>query len=228
MIAYFARHPTAANLVMLGFIAAGLIAAPVLQRETFPRVEPNKVEVQVLNPGARAEDVEEAICQRIEDAIDGIDNVAEISCDAREGVARAVIEMVEGANLDRFAADVSTEVDAITDLPEQAEKPIVKQLGRTDFVASVALTGAASKPDLKAYAEDLKDRMLAFGGIPKVDIKGFSDHQVRIELPDAVIRQYAISISDVARAIQRQSLDLPSGTIQTRDHQHDRAEERYG
>jgi len=217
MIRYFARHPTAANLVMLAFIAAGLFAAPVLQRETFPRVQPNEIEVQVLNPGARAEDVEEAICQRIEDAIDGIDNVAEVTCDAREGVARAVVEMVEGANLDRFASDVSTEIDAITDFPVQAEKAIVKQLGRTDFVASVALTGAASKPDLKAYAEDLKDRMLAFGGIPKVDIKGFSDHQIRIELPDAVIRQYGISISDVAQAIQRQSLDLPSGLIQTRD-----------
>ena len=217
MIRFFVRHPTAANLAMVGFIVAGLFAAPVLQRETFPRVEPNKVEIQVLNPGTRAEDVEEAICQRIEDAIDGIDNVAEVTCDVREGIARAVVESSEGADFDRFATDVRTEVDAITDFPDQAEDPVVKQLGRTDFVASVALTGAASRPDLKAYAEELKDRMLRFGGIPKVDIKGFSDHQIRIELPDAAIRQYGISIADVAGAIRRQSLDLPSGNIQTRD-----------
>ncbi|MCP4070229.1 MAG: efflux RND transporter permease subunit [Hyphomicrobiales bacterium] len=217
MIAFFARHPTAANLLMLAFIISGLFAAPVLQRETFPRVQPSKVEITVLNPGARAEEVEEAICQRIEDAIDGIDNVAEVTCEAREGLARAVAEMTEGTDLDRFTTDLRTEIDAITDFPDQAEDPVVKQLGRTDFVASVALTGAASKPDLKAYAEGLKDRMLRHGGIPKVDIKGFSDHQIRIELPDATIRQYGVSISDVARAIQRQSLDLPSGNIQTRD-----------
>ena len=71
--------------------------------------------------------------------------------------------MTEGSNLDRFTTDVRTEVDAITDFPDQAEEPVVKQLGRTDFVASVALTGPASKPDLKAYAEELKDRMLRFG-----------------------------------------------------------------
>ena len=217
MIRYFADHPTAANLVMIAFIVGGLFAAPVLQRETFPRVQPSKVEVTVLNPGARTEDVEEAICQRIEDAIDGIDNVAEVTCEAREGRARAVAEMNEGANLDRFTTDVRTEVDAITDFPDQAEEPVVKQLGRTDFVASVAVTGAASKPDLKAYAEELKDRMLRYSGIPKVDIKGFSDHQIRIELSDAIARQYGISISDVANAIQRQSLDLPSGSIQTSD-----------
>ena len=219
MIRYFVRHPTAANLVMLAFIVCGLFAAPLLQRETFPRVQPKRVEIQVLNPGARAEDVEEAICQRIEDAIDGIDNVAEVTCDAREGLARAVVEMVEGGNLDRFSTDVRTEIDAITEFPDQAEDPVVKQLGRTDFVASVALTGAASKPDLKAYAEELKDRMLRYGGIPKIEIKGFSDHQIRIELPDGVIRQYGISISDVALAIQRQSLNLPSGSIQAEDQE---------
>jgi len=217
MIEYFVRHPTAANLVMLALIISGLVSVPVLQRETFPRVQPNKVEITVLNPGARAEDVEEAICQRIEDAIDGIDNVAEVGCEAREGLARAVVEMTEGSDLDRFTTDLRTEIDAITDFPDQSEDPVVKQVGRTDFVASVALTGAAGKSDLKAYAEELKDRMLRFGGIPKVGIKGFSDHQIRIELPDATIRQYGINISDVARAIQRQSLDLPSGSIQARD-----------
>ncbi|MFT5440729.1 MAG: HAE1 family hydrophobic/amphiphilic exporter-1, partial [Alphaproteobacteria bacterium] len=216
MIRYFARHPTAANLVMIAFVVAGLFAAPGLHRETFPRVEPNKVEIQVLNPGTRAEDVEEAICQRIEDAIDGIDNVDEVTCEAHEGRARAIIKMDEGADFNQFTTDVRTEIDAVTDFPDQAERPVVRQLGRTDFVATVAVTGAASKPDLKAYAENLKDRMLRFGGIPKIEIKGFSDHQIRIELPDAVIRQYGISISDVARAIQRQSLDLPSGTLQTR------------
>jgi hydrophobic/amphiphilic exporter-1 (mainly G- bacteria), HAE1 family len=217
MIRYFVAHPTAANLVMLAFVVAGLFAAPMLYRETFPRVEPRRVEVSVINPGARTEDIEEAICQRIEDAVDGIDGVSEILCEAREGLARATVEMVEGGNLDRFTTDVRTEIDAITDFPDQAEDPVVKQLGRTDFVASVVLTGAASRPDLKAFAEQLKDRMLRYGGIPNVDIKGFSDHQIRIELTDAVVRQYGINISDVARAIQRQSLDLPSGSIQTSD-----------
>lgn len=202
---------------MVAFIASGVFAAPTLLRETFPRVQPSNVEITVLNPGTRTEDVEEAICQRIEDAVDGIDNVNEVTCEAREGFARAVVEMVEGADIDLITTDIRTEVDAITDFPDEAEDPVVKQLGRTDFVASVALTGPVSRPDLKAYAEELKDRMLRFGGIPRVDIKGFSDHQIRIELSDSVVRQFGISVSDIARAIQRQSIDLPSGSIETDD-----------
>ena len=219
MIRYFAAHPTAANLVMLAFMVAGLAAAPTLQRETFPRIEPSQVEVQVIYPAARPEDIEEAVCQRIEDALDSVNGVREVICEAREGLARATVEMIEGGDLDRLTADVKTEVEAIDDFPEQIEKPTVRQLGRTDFVASVAVTGIASKPDLKAYAEALKTRMLRWGGIPKVEITGFSDHQIRIEVADATLRQFGLSVADVAAAVQRQSLDLPSGSIQASDRE---------
>jgi hydrophobic/amphiphilic exporter-1 (mainly G- bacteria), HAE1 family len=215
LIRFFADHPTAANLLMVAFLVIGMIAWPTLQRETFPRVEPNKVEVRVIYPSARPEDVEEAVCQRIEDAIDGVTNVFEVICEANEGTGKAVIEMAEGADFDRFTNDIKTEVEAINDFPDTAEPPTVRQLGRTDFVASVAVTGPATKTDLKAYAEEVKARMLRWGGIPKVDIRGFSDHQVRIELADATLRQYGISVADIAATIQRQSVDLPSGSIET-------------
>ncbi len=217
MIRYFAGHPTLANLLMIGFMVAGLAAWPTLQRETFPRIEPRKVEVRVVYPGARPEDIEEGICERIEDAVDAVTNLNEITCEAREGVAIAVAELREGAEFDRFTADVRTEVEAIDDFPDLAEKPVIRQLGRTDFVASIAVIGPSSKPDLKALAEELKDRMLRWGGIPKVEIKGFSDHQLRIELGDATLRQFGLGVADIAEAVQRQSVDLPSGSIQAFD-----------
>ena len=217
MIRYFAAHPTAANLLMIAFIAAGLFAYPTLQRETFPRIDAKRVEINVVYPGARPEDIEEAICQRIEDAIDGVNNVAEVACESRESLARAVVEMAEGGDLDRFANDVKTEVDAIDTFPDQAEPPIIRQLGRTDFVVAIAVTGPDNKSTLKALAEGIKDRLLRFGGVPQVEIIGFSDHQIRIELPDATLRQFSLSVSDIARAVQRQNVDLPAGNIETRD-----------
>ncbi len=219
MIRFFAEHPTLANLLMIALLAAGIAAIPGLQRETFPRIDPRNVQITVLYPGARPEDVEESICRRIEDAVDGVDNVAEIECDAREGKATATAEMVEGSVLDRFFSDIQTEIDAIDDFPDQVEDPIVKQLGRTDFVASVAITGPRDSVTLKAYAEEVKERMLQTGGIPKVEIKGFSEHQIRIELSDATLRQFGLSITEIADAIGRQSVDLPAGNIDARDGQ---------
>ncbi|MGI9419547.1 MAG: efflux RND transporter permease subunit, partial [Geminicoccaceae bacterium] len=217
MIRFFAGHPTGANLMMAAFLILGLIAAPSLLRETFPRIQPREVQVTVVYPGASPEDVERAICLRIEDAVDGVENVTEVRCEARENAGVATIEMRQGEDLDRFFLDIQTEIEAIDDFPDAAEEPVVTQLGRTDFVASIAITGPEKPTALKALAEDLKARMLRFGGIPQVEIKGFSDRQIRIEVADAVARELGLSLEDIAAIITRQNVDLPAGEILSED-----------
>ncbi len=215
ILEYFASHPTAANLLMAAFLLMGILATPNLLRETFPRFTPTKVQIAIAYPGATAEDVEEAICERVEDALESLSDVAEVTSEAREGSATIIAEMMEGGNIDRFLNDVTTEVDAIDDFPEKAEDPIISQLDRMDFVMSVAVTGPMSAPDLKAYCEDLKRRLVASTDITQVTIKGFSDHQIRVEIPARALMQYGLSAADIADAVASQSVDLPGGTLQT-------------
>ena len=219
MIGYFARHRTAATLVMLALLTLGIFAYPSLQRETFPRIAPSKLQITAIWPGSRPEEVEQAVCQRIEDAIDSVNNVSEVICEALEGVATVTVEKTDSVNLDRFTSDVTNAIDGISDFPENVERPVVKQLGRTDFVASVAITGPEDKVSLKAYAEYIKDQMKLWGGIPKIEILGFSDHEIRIELSRANLRSLGVSADDVARAVQRESIDLPSGSLETSDRE---------
>lgn len=219
MIEYFARHRTAATLVMLALLTLGIFAYPSLQRETFPRIAPSKLQITAIWPGSRPEEVEQAVCQRIEDAIDSVNNVSEVICEALEGVATVTVEKTDSVNLDRFTSDVTNAIDGISDFPENVEHPVVKQLGRTDFVASVAITGPEDKVSLKAYAEYIKDQMKLWGGIPKIEILGFSDHEIRIELSRANLRSLGVSADDVARAVQRESIDLPSGSLETSDRE---------
>ena len=216
MIRYFALHPTAANLLMLMLVIIGLVAIPSLQRETFPDFTAQEVEVRVVYPAASAEDVEEGICQRIEDVVDSISNVEEVSCDAREGVGVAVVKMIEGADMSRFLDDVKTEVEAIDNFPEQSEIPVIQQLGRTDHVVSIAVTGAMSVTHLKAYAEELKDKLQKLSNISQVDIEGFSDHQLRIQIPALVLREYGLSMQDIADRISRQNINISAGGIETK------------
>ena len=102
MIRFFALHPTAANLLMVLLVALGVAALPSLQRETFPDFAPQEIEVRVVYPGAAAEDVEEAICLRLEDVIDTVNEVEEVRCEAREGVGMTVVRLREGGNFYRF------------------------------------------------------------------------------------------------------------------------------
>ncbi len=217
MIRYFAAHPTAANLVMVAFITIGLIASCDVKRETFPDIPADKVEVRVPYLGAAAEEVEDGICQRIEDAADRVDNLEEIRCEAREGVGIATLEMREGGDINRFLEDVKSEVDAIDTFPGDTETPVIKQLERHDFVAVATITGPMSASHLKLHAEAVKDDLLLLPGVARVQVLGFSDHQIRIEVPADTLRQYGLSVDDLARVVANQSVDLPSGSIESGD-----------
>lgn len=215
MIRYFAGHPTIANLLMIAFLAAGLFVAPTLLRETFPRSDQSEVEITVPYPGARPESVESAICERLENALDAVTGLRRYSCEARESLARALVEMREGEDYQAFVANVTSEIEAITDLPDRAEAPSIRTLGQTDFVVSVALTGPENRTDLNAYAEQIRTQMLQWGGIPIVNITGFSTREIQIGLNPASLREYGVSVADVARAVQAASIDLPAGSLTT-------------
>lgn len=216
-INYFASHPTAANLLMVTFIIFGFATVGDLRRETFPDYTPTECEILVNYTGATAEEVENAVCRRIEDALDSVSDAIEIRSEAREGMGRVVVKMADGGNIQGFLNDVKTEVDAINDFPSETETPIIKQIGKTDMVLSVAVTGPMSMSHLKLFCEQIKDRMLKTGEINRVDILGFSDHQIKIELTAVTLMQFGLTVSDISETISRQSINIPFGSIETRE-----------
>ncbi len=216
MIRLFTAHPTAANLLMISFLVAGVLSTPHILRETQPDYAPSEVEIRIRYPGATAGEVEEVVCRRVEDALDGISFVEEVRSDAREGLASIVVEMSDAGEILTFLNDIQTEVDAIDDFPAEVEDPIITELGRTDPVMSLLVSGPMSLPDLKAYSEDLKDRMQE-AGIPLIDITGFSEHQLRVSLSGDALRRLGQGAAQVAERIAAQSNDMPLGTIETRE-----------
>lgn len=216
-ISFCCAHPTAANLLMILFIALGLISVSDLRRETFPDFSTNAVEVTARYPGATAEDVEASVCRRIEDAVETVTHIAEVKSTARENQGSVVVEMTDDGNIIEFLNDVKTEVDAISDFPAEVEDVLTRRINRNDPVVSVAVTGDMSPLHLKLYCEDLKDRLKRSDLISQVRIQGFSDHEFLIEIPFVRMMRFNLSISDIREAVASQSLDLPSGSLETTD-----------
>ena len=214
MIRLFAAHPTAANILMLAFIVLGLAALPSLQRDTFPAVPPSLVEVRIAYPGATPAEVEAGICREVEDPIRAIDNLAELSCLARDSMAIVSAEIVEGADMSRFAGDVAAAVKGVTTYPDKAEDPIVNVVERVATVASIAVTGPEDPAVLLAYADSLAERLRADPAITQVNVSGFSDREIAIDVPSVTLQRYGLTIADVAAALARQSLDMPAGTME--------------
>ena len=217
MIRFFARHPTAANLIMLTFVLLGVLGLADLQRETFPEFAADKVTVSVVYPGASAQTIDESIVQRIEDAVDGTEYLDRMTASAKEGIAQVTLEMEDGGEIQAFKADIASAVDAIKDFPEDAEEPSVLESSGASRVASIAITGPMSAPDLKLYTERLKRELRLYDEISQVDVAGFSTHQLQIRLKQAAAAQYGLSVADLSDLIAAQSLDLPVGALETED-----------
>ena len=217
MIRWFAGHPTAANLLLIVLLAMGLFATPSLKRETFPDYRPVEASIEVAYRGASAADVEDAVCRRLHDALKGIDYLDEMICVAQDNLASATVRMEAGGDPVRFLSDIDTEVNAITELPVRAEAPVVRELHRTDLVAAVAVSGDMPLDQLEDYAVALDQRMMMLPGVAAVAIHGLSQRQWQIEVPREVLGQHGLSARDLAARLARQNIDMPLGTLQTRE-----------
>ncbi|TEW44089.1 efflux RND transporter permease subunit [Psychromonas algicola] len=213
MIAYFAKHPTAANVIMFAILILGILALPQLQKDTFPVTPTKNVEIKIGYSGASAQEVAQEICEPLEEALDGLSGINELQCDARENVAIANAEMASGENIDRFTSDIQQQVNSITTFPDRVEDISVTKMDRTANVASIAITGNMSAQDLYAYAQQVKQRFKAHPMIAQVTVQGFSSQEIEIRVSDWLLKQYNISIADLGRLVEQQSISLPAGLL---------------
>jgi len=215
MIRYFIKHPTAGNILMMAIIAIGFVSITSLNKESFPLLKPSEVQVTMAYPGASAADVEDAICNRLEDATDGISFLKEQKCDARDNMAVLTLEMHETGDIKSFYDDVKTATDGISDFPANVEDPIIKQLGDISLVANIAITSKnLSTAELKALTEYYRNKLLATPKIPIVTVIGFSKHQLQVLInPDTQLK-YQLSVQDIANLIAAQAIELPAGTLE--------------
>ncbi len=217
MIDFFARHPTAANLLMMTMAVLGIVALPNLQRETFPDFSVDVLVITVAYPGASTETVEQTVVQSVEEALDGVEGVQEVSSVAQEGLATVTVEMTPGGDMTTFQADVKAAIDGIRSFPSGVEAPITTRGGLSSAVISIAVQGEMAPTDLRAYCEKLRRDLLRLGEISLAEVAGFSDRQLKIAVREGVATQYGLSIDGLADTIASQSVDMPSGNIETRD-----------
>ena len=215
MIAWLARNRVAANLMMAMIIASGLLASGTVNEEVMPEIELDRIVVEVPYLGAAPEEVEQAVCIRIEEAIQGIDGIKQIESTASEGMGMVLVELELGADARKAVDDIKSSVDAITTFPLETEKPIVRELTNRNQVTDIAVSGPLDPYELKALAEQVRDELAALPGITQVDLVGAPPYEISIEISEIALRRYGMTFDQVANAVRRSSLDLPGGAVRT-------------
>jgi len=211
-LGYFIQHRTAANLLLLLLLVGGLSSASRIRAQFFPDVVVESVSVRVSWPGAAPEEVDKAIVSRLEGpvlALDGVDNVTAVS---RAGSASISAEFVPGWEMSVALDEVSAAVDDVTDLPDDAEKPVVTRGRFRDRVTDVVISGPVSLQLLDRYSEELRARLFK-AGVSRTSVDGVSDPIIRIETDETALERYSTTLSEVVTAIRGEAGDWPVGEI---------------
>jgi len=126
------------------------------------------------------------------------------------------VELLRDADDARAQQDIKNAVDRITSFPLEAERPIVSLLTNRREVISLVIYGDHEDTVLRRIAEDLRDDLLQDPDILLVELRGVRPLEISIEVPQAVLRTYGLTLEDVAGQVQRGALDLPGGGVKTR------------
>lgn len=216
IIAWFARNHVAANLLMFLMIAGGVVALPTIQQRSFPDIDIDVVTVNVPYLGAAPEEVEEGVCIRIEEEIQGINGIEEISSTAAEGACSVGAELIPGYEVDRALSEIKNAVDAIDTFPEETEKPIVSHFIIKRNAIQIALSGNVDERTLKTYGQRIRDDIAALPGVTQVDLSNARNYEISIEVAEETLRRHQLTFKQVVEAIRKSSLDMPGGSIKTR------------
>ncbi|WPD22986.1 MAG: efflux RND transporter permease subunit [Candidatus Electrothrix scaldis] len=219
LLAAFANNTVFANIVLLMIMVGGAMALSSMRRENFPEFSVDKILIQVAYPGADPEEVEEGIVLKIEEALEGIEGIKQITTTSAENIGTALVDVLEGSDMSEVLDDVKSNVDAISTFPLDAEKPVVTEVTMRNPVVLLALSGEMSEKQLKAEAERLKDEIRSLDGISQVDTFGTRDYEISIEVSEEQLRRYGLTFSQVSEAVRRSSINLHGGTLRTEEEE---------
>ncbi|MDF0601049.1 efflux RND transporter permease subunit [Psychromarinibacter sp. C21-152] len=212
ILSYFTRHATAANLLLVLLIAAGILSFPRMRAQFFPDIVIDEIDISVSWDGAGAEDVDRAIVQVLEPVLLGVEGVTATEAVSREGSARFELEFEPGWDMSRAADDVETAVDSVTNLPEDAEDPRVTRGGWWDRVTDVVITGPVGVDQLGRFADEFVTRLFA-EGVTRTTIRGVAAPETVVEVPTMSLIEHDITMREIADAIAAEAEADPAGDV---------------
>ena len=200
---------------MLVIILTGIFSASTIRTQLMPDVQLDVISIDVPFPGASPGEVESGVVTRIEEAVRNIEGIADMRSYSNPSLARVRLDV--DTNYDALAIldEVKMAVDRIANLPGSIENPVIYRNQRQQRAISVQIYGDLDEVTMKGLVSTIQDEILSLPSVTKADIQGARPYEISVELKESRLRQYGLSLDDVAKAIRRSSLDLPAGSIRS-------------
>ncbi|MBL4866321.1 MAG: efflux RND transporter permease subunit [Pseudomonadales bacterium] len=218
LIEWFVKNPVAANLLMLLILGSGLFSVTnLVPLEVFPDFAINSVNIKMAHRAASPERIEEGISIPIEEAIYDLEGIDKLNSRSSEGFALVWAEIDSAYDRRELLNDIKNRVDAVNKLPQDADRPKVTLSEHRREVISVVVSGDLTEKQMRQFGETVRDNINRLPGVTQVQLDSVRPYEVSIEVSERVLREYHLSLEDIARAIDKGSVDLSAGNIRTKN-----------
>ena len=214
LISWFARNSVAANLLMIFILIMGAFGYKTIQRQMFPNIERNYINISAQYRGASPQEIEESILIKIEESLQDVSEIKRTVSRAFRNSGRVSLEIDKDEELTDVLDKVKLRVDSIATFPADMEPVTISQAEFQQQVYEMALVGDIPLEELKPIAKEIEDDLLQLSNVSLANARVPTD-EIAIEIKPELLRMYNLTISDVTTAINQYSANISAGQLRT-------------
>ena len=209
-------HPVTTSLLFLAFAIMGVFALTRLPVDNFPDIESNTIMVMSSYPGASAEDVENNLTRLLENSLNGVSDLKNITSNSRENIAVLTLEFEYGTDIDEATNDVRDKLDMISQtLPDGASQPFLFKFSIDDM--PIMILAATANQSVSALDKILDERVATplarVSGVGTVSVAGAPKREIQVYCDPSKLEAYNLSVGAISQIIATENRNIPSGSI---------------
>ena len=217
LLIWFVRNPVAANLLMILIIMGGIVGLITADRYVYPPEPRHQLQITTIYDGAGPGEVEQAICIPIEHAVHDLQGVRHLHVEAKQSLCRVLVEFDPAVDTTRLQAEVQARLEAVTVFPEDADKPVIRELKTGPQAIIVTVRGTADQRTLQHYRDRLHIRLSTHPDIGQTLLFPEIPYEVSIEITREDLQRYGFSFSEIAETIRAASGNISAGELKNSD-----------
>lgn len=215
IVQFSIRNSLIVNLFLLVIIVGGVLSWNNMPQEMFPVVNLDRIRIVTDYEGSPPEEIEKQITIVIEEEVDALADIDVITSESLEGQSKIEIKLKSDTDVDEFLREVRSVIDAIDDLPSEADRPLISRLKTRFPVISVTLFGNADQATLYDTADQVKRALLGLPGVASVGIAGDREWELWVIVDPQQMAARKVSLQRVQETLVDNLEDLPGGSLQS-------------
>ena len=210
------NNPVTTSLVFIALAIFGVFSLINISLDRFPKFDANVVMVMSSYPGASAEDIETNLTKVLENSLNGVSDLKNMSSTSKENISLITLEFVEGVDIDVATNDVRDKLDMVNSvLPDGASLPIIFKFSADDM--PIMIRAATADESLQALEKILDDKVATplarVSGVGTVSIAGAPQREIQVYCDPNKLEAYGLSVGTISSLIAAENRNVPSGTI---------------